>query len=57
MIYTFVLRKNVNTADEKPHSIWNGHKELPQEVVQHDLAQSQMISKLKEFGYTQIAYW
>lgn len=56
MIYTFVLRKSVNTPDEKPQSIWNGHKELPQEVVRHNLTPSQMVSKLKEFGYTQIAY-
>lgn len=56
MIYTFVLRKNINTGDERPQSIWNGHKELPREVVEHQLTHSQMISNLKEFGYKQIAY-
>ena len=56
MIYTFVLRKHVDTQDEKSHSIWNGHKELPPEVIQHGLTFSQMISKLNEFNYKMIAY-
>jgi len=45
-MYVFTLMRN-----DRPSALWEGSKELPYEVINHEFSHSQMTAKLLEFGY------